>query len=65
MSRSSSNNNSSSSGIGFFGLLQIVFIALKLCGVINWSWGLVLIPVWIWLIIFIGSIVFLVWFMKK
>lgn len=31
-------------GVGFVGLLQIVFIVLKLCGVINWSWVLVMLP---------------------
>ena len=31
-------------GVGFVGLLQIVFIVLKLCGVIGWSWWLVLLP---------------------
>lgn len=31
-------------GVGFMGLLQIVFIVLKLCGVIGWSWWLVLLP---------------------
>ena len=35
-----------SGGIGFFGLLTIVFIALKLCGVIDWSWWLVLLPLY-------------------
>jgi len=36
----------SSGGIGFFGLsnLAIVFITLKLNGVIHWSWWLVLLP---------------------
>lgn len=34
-------------GISFLGLLQVAFIVLKLCSVINWSWGLVLIPLWI------------------
>jgi hypothetical protein len=38
---------SSSSGIGFVGLLTIVFITLKLLGVINWNWGWVLAPLWI------------------
>ena len=33
-----------SSGITFVGLLQIVFIVLKLCHVIDWSWPLVLLP---------------------
>lgn len=31
-------------GIGFFGLLQLVFIVLKLVGVIAWKWVLVLLP---------------------
>ena len=34
-------------GIGFCGLLTIVFIALKLCGVIDWAWIWVLAPAWI------------------
>lgn len=41
------NNNNQSSGIGFTGLLGIVFIILKLCGVISWSWIWVLCPLWI------------------
>lgn len=39
--------STSGGGIGFFGLLTIVFITLKLCGVINWSWLWVLSPIWI------------------
>ena len=31
-------------GCGFCGLLTIAFVVLKLCGVINWSWWLVLLP---------------------
>lgn len=34
-------------GISFTGLLTIVFIVLKLCNVINWSWWWVLSPLWI------------------
>jgi hypothetical protein len=41
-----SNNNSSSGGIGFFGILGIVFIVLKLCKVIDWSWWWVTCPFW-------------------
>jgi hypothetical protein len=40
------NNTQANSGIGFFGLLGILFIALKLLGVINWSWWLVLLPLY-------------------
>ena len=41
------NNNNSSGGIGFCGLLTILFIALKLLNVITWSWLWVLAPFWI------------------
>ena len=34
-------------GIGFASTLTIVFIVLKLLGVINWSWLWVLSPLWI------------------
>ncbi len=40
-------SGTSKGGIGFVGLLQIVFIVLKLIGVINWSWLWVLSPIWI------------------
>lgn len=39
-----SNSSSSSSGIGFFGLLALIFITLKLTGFIAWSWWWVLSP---------------------
>lgn len=45
MNRNSSS--SSSGGIGFFGLLTIVFIVLKLLGIIDWEWIWVLAPIWI------------------
>lgn len=45
---SASNSSSSSSGgIGFVGLLTILFVGLKLAGHIDWSWWWVLSPVWI------------------
>lgn len=43
---SESNNNSSSGGIGFAGLLFIVFLVLKLTNVIDWSWWWVTAPLW-------------------
>ena len=49
----SSHYHASSSGIGFTGLLTLVFITLKLLGKINWSWFWVLSPIWITLSIFI------------
>jgi len=36
-----------SGGIGFFGLLAIVFITLKLTNYIAWSWWWVLSPLWL------------------
>lgn len=40
-------SSSSSGGIGFCGLLAIVFIVLKLTGFITWPWGWVLAPLWL------------------
>lgn len=41
----------------FFTALTLVFIVLKLCGVILWSWWLVLLPLYgfavFWFIVFI------------
>ena len=45
-------------GIGFFGVLTLIFITLKLLGVSAWSWWWVLAPLWIPTIIAI--IIFLV-----
>ena len=45
------NKSNGRTGIGFTGALQLLFIALKLTGVINWSWLWVLSPTWISLII--------------
>lgn len=39
--------SSSGGGIGFLGLLTILFIGLKLTGYIGWSWWWVLSPIWI------------------
>ena len=41
------NQTTVSGGVGFAGLLTIVFIVLKLVGVISWSWLWVLAPLWI------------------
>ena len=43
----SNSSSSSSGGIGFTGALTILFIGLKLCNVIHWSWWWVLSPIWI------------------
>ena len=46
-------HSGSNSGIGFCGLLSILFIALKLTGFIHWAWLWVLSPLWISLAIWI------------
>lgn len=61
----SSSSSSSSGGIGFVGLLTIVFIVLKLIGKIDWSWGWVLSPIWISIIIFAIILVFVIWLANK
>lgn len=45
------NNNTSGGGFGLASVLTIVFVVLKLVGVINWSWVWVLSPIWIDLIL--------------
>lgn len=41
------NESKSSGGIGFLGMLTILFIGLKLTGYVDWSWTWVLSPLWI------------------
>ena len=40
--------------IGLLGILGIVFIVLKLCSVIAWSWWLVLLPFYIGFVVWLG-----------
>ena len=41
------NLNRDTGGVGFLGLLTLLFIGLKLTGYITWSWIWVLAPLWI------------------
>mgnify|MGYP006956055080 FL=1 len=43
----------SNSNVGFWGILQLVFIVLKFCNTISWSWWLVLAPIEMQLILII------------
>lgn len=43
-------------GIGITTLLTVVFVVLKLCKVITWSWWWVLSPLWI-----VASLIILLW----
>lgn len=47
MTSNDNNNKISRGGVGFTSLLTILFIALKLCGIISWSWIWVFAPIWI------------------
>jgi hypothetical protein len=52
-----SSSSSSSGGIGFCGLLTIIFIVLKLVGIApiaTWSWLWVLSPLWIGFLLGMG-----------
>lgn len=42
----SNNTVTTSGGVGFFGLLFITFLVLKLTEVIDWSWWWVTAPLW-------------------
>ena len=55
-------SKSASSGIGFGGLLTVLFIGLKLGGVIAWSWWWVLSPLWISLLLTIAVIIIVIAF---
>lgn len=52
-------NTNASAGAGFFTLLGVAFIVMKLCGVINWSWLWVLAPLWVPLAI-VGILIIIV-----
>ncbi len=53
-------NKNNSSGIGILGILLIIFIVLKLLNVINWSWLVVFIPLWISLGMFIVGLLIII-----
>jgi len=57
------NSMSNGGGIGFAGLLTIIFITLKLIGYITWSWWWVISPILIsvGLALFIILIVLAAW----
>lgn len=56
-----------SGGVGFFGLLAIVFIILKLINVITWGWLIVLSPLLapLGIIIFVLIMLGLLYFNSK
>lgn len=53
-------SENSSSGIGFWELLEIMLIGLKLTGYITWPWLWVLAPIWVSIIIGLIILVFII-----
>ena len=47
------SKNNKSSGMGLLDVILIVQVILKLFGLINWSWGLVLWPIWVIIILLV------------
>ena len=41
--------------------ILLVFIMLKWTGAVDWSWGIVFIPIWIWLAELIGGVLVAWW----
>ena len=62
---SKSNSVQSSGGIGILGLLGVLFVGLKLAGIITWSWWYVTLAFWggialvlsILAVVFIGALI--------
>lgn len=60
-----SDNSSGSGGVGVCGLLGVLFVGLKLGGVIDWSWWWVTLPFWgglalfavVCLVVFLGAFI--------
>lgn len=61
MNERNESKGSTTVGIGFSGLLQIAFIVLKLCKVIDWSWWCVMLPTIIPLGLFVLALLFFAW----
>ena len=64
------DSNTTSNGIGFVGLLTILFIGLKLTHYIDWSWWWVLSPIWIstgvvFAILFVILIIYIIVHLKE
>ena len=61
------NNKTKQGGLGIVSVLTIIFIVLKLLGLIQWSWIWVLSPIWISAVIAVAvfSVILIVGRIKK
>lgn len=48
------NNKTKQGGLGIVSVLTIIFVVLKLLGVIKWSWIWALSPIWISAVIMVA-----------
>lgn len=56
------SEHDTSGGMSLAGVLAVIFIVLKLIGVIHWSWIWVLSPIWIsWIIALVLIVLFKLW----
>ena len=65
MNNDSKSSASAKGGVGFCGLLALVFIVLKLLGKIDWSWIWVLSPLWIPFVLWTIVVVLIIGFFFK
>jgi len=65
MSNNRGFNKESGPSIGFFSLLLLLFIGLKLSNVIAWSWFWVLSPLWAYIILVMSAVAIIVWLSNK
>lgn len=59
MKKNYTTSNNGSRGMSMLGVLQVVFIVLKVLNLITWSWWAVLIPLWIELGLIAIAIIYL------
>ena len=59
------NDTRAGNGVGFIGLLALLFVGLKLMRFIDWPWLWVLSPIWITLLVAIAMISFAVVMVKR
>lgn len=58
-------NVNNATGIGILDVILVIFIVLKLIGIITWSWWIILIPLWIELILVIVTIIIIAIMTKR
>ena len=55
-------NTNNATGVGILDVILVIFIVLKLVGVITWPWWVVLIPLWASLVLIaIITIIFIIY----